>query len=95
MFRALSQTPLLDQSQRAYTCRVLSLLALACWIGGLLLLAVSPWLGAALAAAGFVFAGKAVFRRDDMATMFGLMFIVVLAFQAICLVRWLFGELVG
>ena len=37
----------------------MSLLALACWIGGLILLTVSPWIGAGVAAGGFVFAGKA------------------------------------
>lgn len=68
---------------------MLSLAALACWIGGLLLLAVSPWLGACIGAAGFVLAGKAVFRKDDMATMFGLLFLFVIAVSAIRFVRWL------
>jgi hypothetical protein len=61
---------------------VLSLLALACWFGGLVTLQVSPVLGACIAAAGFVFAGKAVQRPDDMETMFGLAFMAVLAVGA-------------
>lgn len=62
---------------------MLSLAALACWIGGLVLLAVSPWLGSAVAAAGFVFAGKALMRKDDMETMFGLLFAFVLIVGAV------------
>lgn len=58
---------------------MLSLLALSCWIGGLILMTVSPLLGACVAAAGFVFAGKAVQRPDDMETMFGALFLVALA----------------
>lgn len=69
---------------------MLSLLALGCWIGGLILLTVSPFLGACVAAAGFVFAGKAVFRKDDMATMFGLMFLFVIVVSVVRFVRWLF-----
>lgn len=65
---------------------MLSLAALACWIGGLVLLTVSPWLGAATAAAGFVFAGKALARKDDMETMFGILFAFVLIVGAIGLV---------
>lgn len=61
---------------------MLSLLALACWFGGLVLLTVSPWLGACVAAAGFVFAGKAIQRPDDMEMMFGLLFLGVLAVGA-------------
>lgn len=68
---------------------MLSLLALACWIGGLLLLAVSPWLGACVAAAGFVAAGKAVSRKDDMATMFGILFLVVIVGSVMRLGAWL------
>lgn len=65
---------------------MLSLAALACWIGGLVLLTVSPWLGAGVAAAGFVFAGKALTRKDDMETMFGALFAFVLVVGAIGLV---------
>ena len=65
---------------------VLSLLALACWIGGLVLMTVIPLLGACVAAAGFVFAGKAVQRKDDMETMFGLLFAVCLVGGAIRLI---------
>lgn len=68
---------------------MLSLLALACWIGGLLLLTVSPAIGACVAAAGFVFAGKAVFRKDDMPVMFGLLFLFVLVVSAVRLILWL------
>jgi hypothetical protein len=70
---------------------VLSLLALACWIGGLVLLTVSPLLGAFVAAGGFVAAGFAVRRRDDMETMFGLMFLFVLVIGAIRFGAWLFS----
>ena len=69
---------------------MLSLLALACWIGGLILLTVSPLLGAGVAAAGFVAAGKAVQRRDDMETMLGLLFAFVLLVGAVRFVAWLF-----
>lgn len=58
---------------------MLSLLALACWFGGLVLLQVSPVSGACVAAAGFVCAGKALKRPDDMETMFGLLFMGVIA----------------
>lgn len=75
--------------ENAYDPGVLSLLALVCWIGGLLLLTLSPWLGACLAAAGFVFAGKAVFRKDDMGMLFGLMFLFVIAVNAVVFIRWL------
>jgi hypothetical protein len=61
---------------------VLSLLALACWFGGLVLLQVSPALGACVTALGFVFAGKALKRPDDMETMFGLAFMAILAVGA-------------
>lgn len=74
----------------AYSRAMLSLLALACWIGGLILLTVSPLLGAGVAAAGFVAAGKAVQRRDDMETMFGLLFAFVLLVGAVRFVAWLF-----
>lgn len=67
-----------------------SLLALACWIGGLVLLQVSPWAGACVAAGGFVFAGKAVHRKDDMATMFGVLFLLILGIGAVRVVAWLF-----
>lgn len=68
---------------------MLSLLALACWIGGLILLTVSPWLGAGVAAGGFVFAGKAMGRKDDMETMFGVLFLVVLVIGAWATIEWL------
>lgn len=68
---------------------MLSLLALACWIGGLILLSVSPWLGACVAAGGFVFAGKALFRPDDMATMFGVLFLFVIVVNVWRLFDWL------
>lgn len=45
-----------------------------------------PLLGACIAAAGFVFAGKAVQRPDDMETMFGLLFAAVLIGGAIRLI---------
>lgn len=51
---------------------------MACWIGGLILMTVVPLAGACVAAAGFVFAGKAVQRHDDMEAMFGAMFAVVI-----------------
>jgi hypothetical protein len=70
---------------------MLSLLALACWIGGLVLLTVSPLLGAFVAAGGFVAAGFAVRRRDDMETMFGVMFLAVLGVGAVRFILWLFG----
>ena len=69
--------------------RMYSLLALTCWIGGLILLTIHPISGACVAATGFVFAGKAVSRPDDMALMFGLMFILVLAVTALRALLWL------
>ena len=71
---------------------VFSLLALALWIGGLVVMAAfSPWAGACLAAGGFVAAGAAMKRKDDMEIMFGLLFLLVLAIGAIRLVAWLLG----
>jgi len=70
---------------------VLSLCALACWIGGLILRAASPLAGARVAAAGFVFAGKALQRKDDMETMFGVLFLAVLGIGAIRFIAWMVG----
>lgn len=70
---------------------MLSLLALGCWIGGLLLMAAVPWLGACIAAAGFVLAGKAVFRKDDMGTMFGVLFLFVIVVSVVRFARWITG----
>lgn len=73
---------------------MLSLLALVCWIGGLVLLQVSPWAGASVAAAGFVFAGKAVHRKDDMALLFGLIFAAVIGVSLLRAGLWLWERLV-
>lgn len=55
------------------------------------MLTISPLLGAFLAAGGFVLAGLAVKRRDDMELMFGLMFCFVLVVGVIRVGFWLFG----
>lgn len=68
-----------------------SLAALACWFGGLVLLTAMPWLGACIAATGFVLAGKAMTRPDDMETLFGLLFLLVIASWAIRLLASAFG----
>ena len=68
-----------------------SLAAIACWFGGLVVMSSSPWLGACVAAAGFVLAGKAISRPDDMETMFGLLFLGVLVSWAVRLAASAFG----
>lgn len=68
-----------------------SLAALACWFGGLIMMSAAPWLGSCLAATGFVLAGKAISKPDDMETMFGIMFLIVIAVGAIRLLALLFG----
>ena len=89
MFGLLCTARLPVQRAPVYARRVLSLLALACWFSGLILLQISPALGAGVAAAGFVFAGKAVRRPDDMATMFGVLFFVVILINLVRFVAWL------
>lgn len=74
---------------------MLSLLAIGCWIGGLVLLTVNPWLGSALAAAGFVAAGAALRRPDDMALMFGLVFMAIIGISVLRVAIWVWQSLLG
>ena len=74
-----------------YTPAVISLLALLCWIGGLALMQVSLWAGSGLAALGFVAAGIALRRKDDLETMFGLFLLFVLGVTAVRLLLWLWS----
>lgn len=67
-----------------------SMLALTLWIGGLVLFSVSPWLGASLAAAG-----HAVRRPDDMAFMFGVLFMLFIGVSALRVVLWGWERLFG
>ena len=71
--------------------RVLSLLALACWIGGLLLLTVSPALGACIAAGGFVAAGAALKRPGDLEALVGFLMLAAIVLVAASVIGPLFG----
>lgn len=70
-----------------------STLAAILWFGGLLLMKQHPFVGACLAAAGFVAAGKAMNRPDDMPMFFGMVFLVVILVTAARLAFWLFSFL--
>lgn len=61
-----------------------TLLTLGLWMGGLVaVLAGHLALGACIAAAGVVFAPKALAKPDDMQTAFGIMLLFVLVVGAI------------
>lgn len=72
---------------------MLSILTLAFWIGGLILMFSSPFGGALIAAFGFVLAGKALRRRDDMETMFGLAFLFIIVIATVRLLVFLAARL--
>lgn len=68
---------------------MLALLALALWIGGLVLLTVAPFAGACVAAAGFVAAGASMRRRDSVETLAGMMFLFILGVGAARALTWI------
>lgn len=68
---------------------VLSLLALLCWIGGLATMHLSIMLGSCLAAAGFVCAGAALRRQDDIEQFFGLLLLFGVVVSIARFIAWL------
>lgn len=65
-----------------------SLLAVVLWISGWLLLPASILVGSGLLATGFLSAGAAINRPNDMPLFFGLLFLAGIGITVIRLVIW-------